>query len=119
MKWLVVAVILAYIGLRVTIALRPSAPLSRFVRRRVVLRTDVDEMSRRELILSAASFLVFAICGVALSLGIGRAGAELGWAVFFSRPVVVLGKAALFVGALAAATGLFLAAVAVLRRDRS
>ena len=117
MKWLVVAAILAYLGLRVFIYFKPDSPLALFVRRRYLLRTDAEAMSRRELWLSAASFLAFAVAAVGLYLGVTWGTADLGWAIFSARPVVVAAKAGLFVGAMAAAACLFLAGVAVLRRE--
>lgn len=115
-KWLVVAVIAAYLGARLVAHLRPETTLSRLMRRRAVLRTDAHAMSRRELLLSALSFVVFALVAWALYAGVLWGGSELGWRVFEARPVVVLGKASLFVGAMAAATGLFLLGAAAVRR---
>ena len=117
MKWLVVAAILAYLGLRVYVYFKPHSPLARTMRRRFLLRTDAHAMSRRELALSALSFLVFAVAAAGLYAGVLWGAERLGWAVFESRPVVVLGKAGLFVGALALITGLFLVGAAVLRRE--
>jgi hypothetical protein len=115
MKWLVVAAILAYVGLRIYVYFRPGSPVSRFMRRRVILRTDAHAMSRRELVLSAASFLGFAAAAAGLYLGVRLGASELGWAVFDARPVVVLGKAGLFVGAMAAVAAVFLLAASVIR----
>ena len=116
-KWLVVAVILGYVGLRVYIAVKPRSPLARAFRRRVVLRTDAHAMSRRELVLSALSFLAFAVIGAGLYLGVTEGSERLGWALLESRPVVVLGKAGLFVGGMALVTCLFLLGAAVWRRS--
>ncbi len=118
MKWLVVAAILGYLGLRIYVYFKPSSLVARVLRRRSLLRTDAHAMSRRELLLSALSFFVFAACCGALYLGVARGAAELGWALFEARPVVVLAKAGLFVGVMALAACLFLAGVAVLRRER-
>jgi len=117
MKWLVVAAILAYVGLRVYIYFRPNASISRAFHRRYVLRTDAHAMSRKELLLSALSFFVFAVCAAGLYLGVGWGAAELGWRLFDARPVVVLGKAGLFIGAMALAAGVFLLGAAVFRRE--
>jgi hypothetical protein len=117
MKWLVVAAILAYLGLRVYVYFKPRSPLARAMRRRFVLRTDAHAMSRRELALSALSFLVFAVAAAGLYTGVLWGADRLGWSVFEARPIVVLGKAGLFVGALALITGLFLLGAAVLRRE--
>jgi hypothetical protein len=114
-KWLVVAVILGYVGIRIYIALKPRSPLARAFHRRVVLRTDAHAMTRRELVLSALSFLAFAALGVGLYLGVTEGAERLGWALFGARPVVVLGKAGLFVGGMALVTGLFLLGAAVWR----
>jgi hypothetical protein len=116
MKWLVVAAILAYLGLRVYVYFKPRSPIARAMRRRVLLRTDAHAMTRRELVLSSLSFLVFAVAAAGLYVGVLWGGDRLGWAVFESRPVVVLGKAGLYVGALALITSLFLVGAAVLRR---
>ncbi len=116
MKWLVVAVILAYAGLRVFVYFKPSAPISRAFHRRYLLRTDAHAMSRKELLLSSLSFLAFALCCAGLYLGVMWGASELGWRVFDARPVVVLGKAGLFVGAMALAATLFLLGAAVVRR---
>jgi hypothetical protein len=118
MKWVVVALILGYVGLRVYIYFKPSAPISRAFRRRFILRTDAHAMTRKEMALSSVSFLVFAACAVGLYLGVRLGSAELGWRLFDSRPVVVLGKAGLFVGAMATAAAIFLAGAAVVgKRD--
>jgi hypothetical protein len=119
MKWLIVAAILAYVGLRVFVYLKPRAPLSRALRRRYLLRTDTQAMSRRELFLSSLSFIVFAGCGLGLYLAVGWGAEELGWRFFNSRPVAVAAKAGLFVGAMALAMGIFLCGVAVFRREAS
>ncbi len=116
MKWLVVTAILAYVGLRLYIYFRPHASISRAFRRRFILRTDAHAMSRKELVLSALSFLVFAAGSVGLYFGVTLGASELGWRVFDARPVVVLGKAGLFVGAMALAASLFLVGAAVVRR---
>lgn len=116
MKWLVVAAILAYLGLRVYVYFKPRSPIARAMRRRFLLRTDAHAMTRRELVLSSLSFLVFAVVAAGLYAGVLWGGDQLDWAVFESRPIVVLGKAGLYVGALALITGLFLLGAAVLRR---
>jgi len=116
MKWLVVAVILAYVGLRVFVYFKPGAPISRAFHRRYLLRTDAGEMSRKELVLSALSFLAFAIAAAGLYFGVIWGAAELGWRFFDARPVVVLGKAGLFIGAMAMVASLFLLGAAVIRR---
>jgi hypothetical protein len=118
MKWLVVAAILGYLGLRIYIYFKPSSTVARTMHRRYLLRTDAHAMSRRELLLSALSFLVFAAGCAALYLGVAWGAAELGWTFFEARPVVVLAKAGLFVGVMALAACLFLAGVAVLRGGR-
>jgi len=117
MKWLVVAAILAYVGLRVFIYFKPGSPVSRAFHRRYLLRTDARAMSRRELLLSALSFLAFAAGAVGLYFGMMWGASELGWRIFDARPVVVLGKAGLFVGAMALAASLFLLGAAALRRE--
>ena len=119
MKWLVVAVILGYVGLRVFVYFRPNAPISRALHRRYVLRTDAHAMSRRELFLSALSFVAFAAGAIGLHVAVTWGSSALGWRVFDSRPVIVLGKAGLFIGALALAMSLFLAGVAFLRKESS
>lgn len=116
MKWLVVAAILAYVGLRIYVYLKPGAPISRAFHRRYLLRTDAHAMSRRELVLSSLSFLVFAVGCAGLYLGVTWGASELGWRFFDARPVVVLAKAGLFVGAMAVAATLFLLGAAVVRR---
>jgi hypothetical protein len=116
MKWLVVVVILAYVGLRIFIYFKPGAPLARAFRRRYVLRTDAHAMSRKELVLSSLSFLAFAVCAIGLYFGMTWGASELGWRVFDARPVVVLGKAGLFIGAMALTAALFLLGAAVVRR---
>jgi hypothetical protein len=120
-KWLLVAVIFGFVGLRLWAHLRPESKMARFGRRRVLLRTDAEAMSRRELLLSALSFLAFGAAAVGLYAGVVWGAAELGWGVFEARPVVVLGKAGLFVGVLALATSLYLAGAALVcsRRRRS
>jgi hypothetical protein len=119
MKWLVVATILAYAGLRVWIYLKPRSPIARALHRRYLLRTDAHAMSRKELLLSALSFLVFASCAAGLYVGVRWGASELGWGFFDARPVVVLGKAGLFIGAMALAAGVFLLGAAVFRRGES
>lgn len=119
MKWLVVAAILAYVGLRVWIYFRPRSPISRAFHRRYLLRTDADAMSRRELLLSALSFLVFALVAAGLYAGVRWGASELEWGLFDARPVVVLGKAGLFIGAMALAAGVFLLGAAAFRRGES
>ena len=119
MKWLVVAAILVYLGLRVYVYFRPRTTVARFLRRRYLLRTDAAAMSRRELWLSAASFFAFAVAAAALYLGVAWGTADLGWAIFSARPVVVAAKAGLFVGSMAAAACLFLVGAAVFRREGS
>lgn len=116
MKWLVVAAIIAYVGLRVFIYFNPGAQISRAFRRRYLLRADAGEMSRKELVLSALSFLVFAVFAAGLYFGLIWGAAELGWRFFDARPVVVLGKAGLFIGVMALAASLFLFGAAVVRR---
>ena len=116
MKWFVVALILAYVGLRVYVMLRPSSSVARAFHRRYVLRTDAHAMSRNELVLSSLSFLAFALCCAGLYLGVTFGASELGWGFFDARPVVVLGKAGLFVGAMALAATLFLLGAAAVRR---
>jgi len=116
MKWFVVALILAYVGLRVHVMFRPASPVARAFHRRYVLRTDAHAMSRRELLLSSLSFLAFAVCCAGLYFGVAWGASDLGWRVFDARPVVVLGKAGLFVGAMALAATVFLLGAAVLRR---
>lgn len=119
MKWLVVAAILAYVGLRLFIYFKPKSSVAREYRRRYLLRTDAHAMSRKELVLSALSFLAFAVAAIGLYFGMTWGGSELGWRFFDARPVVVLGKAGLFVGAMALAASLFLLGAAVARpRDR-
>jgi len=115
-KWLVVAAILAYVAFRAYVAVRPRSPLARAFRRRVILRTDAHAMTRKELALSALSFLAFGLLGVGLFVGVTTGSERLGWAMFEARPVMVLGKAGLFVGAMALVTGLFLLGAAVWRR---
>lgn len=117
MKWIVVAVILAYVALRVTVYFKPDAPISRAFRRRYLLRTDAGAMSRRELVLSALSFLAFAVVAAGLYLGVVWGGVELGWRLFDARPVVVLGKAGLFIGAMALGACLYLLGAALVRRE--
>jgi len=119
MKWLVVAAILGYLALRVYVYFMPKAPISRAFRRRYLLRTDAGAMSRRELVLSALSFLGFAVAAAGLYAGVVWGGAELGWRVFDARPVVVLGKAGLFVGAMAGAACLYLLGAALVRGEDS
>jgi len=119
MKWLVVAAILGYVALRVYVYFRPGAPVSRAFRRRYLLRTDAGAMSRRELVLSALSFLAFAVAAAGLYVGVVWGGAELGWRLFDARPVVVLGKAGLFIGAMALAACVFLLGAALVRREGS
>ena len=119
MKWLVVAAILAYIALRIYITFRPSSPIARVFRRRFLLRTDAHRMSRRELVLSSLSFLAFSVGAVGLYVGTTWGASELGWRFFDARPVVVLGKAGLFVGAMALAASLYLLGAAVVRRSAS
>ena len=119
MKWLVVAAILAYVGLRVWIYFKPRSPIARAFHRRYLLRTDAHAMSRRELLLSALSFLVFALCAAGLYAGVTWGASELEWRFFDARPVVVLGKAGLFIGAMALAAGVFLVGAAVFRRGES
>ncbi len=119
MKWLVVAAILSYVALRIFIYFKPGAPISRAFRRRYLLRTDAGAMSRKELVFSALSFLVFAVIAGGLYVGMTWGAAELGWRFFDARPVVVLGKAGLFVGAMALAASLFLLGAAVIRREPS
>jgi hypothetical protein len=116
MKWLIVAAILAYVGLRIYISLKPGTAISRAFHRRYLLRTDAHAMSRREMVLSSLSFLAFAGGCAGLYLGVTWGASELGWRVFDARPVVVLGKAGLFVGAMALAAALFLLGAAVVRR---
>ena len=116
MKWFVVALILAYVGLRVYVMLRPTSSLARAFHRRYVLRTDAHAMSRKELLLSSLTFLAFALCCAGFYLGVTWGATELGWRVFDARPVVVLGKAGLFVGAMALAATLFLFGAAVVRK---
>jgi hypothetical protein len=116
MKWFVVASILAYVGFRVYVFVKPDAPVARAFRRRYLLRTDAHAMSRREMLLSAASFLGFAAGAVAIYFLVSWGASELGWRFFESRPVVVLAKAGLFVGAMALAAAVFLVGVAVVRR---
>ncbi len=116
MKWLVVAAILAYVGLRVYVMLRPKSTIARAFRRRYLLRTDAHAMSRKELVLSALSFLSFAVAAIGLYFGVIWGASELGWRFFDARPVVVLGKAGLFIGAMALAASLFLFGAAVVRR---
>jgi hypothetical protein len=117
MKWLGVAAILAYVALRVFVYFNPKAPISRAFRRRYLLRTDADAMSRRELVLSALSFLGFAVAAAAIYFGVVWGGAELGWRLFDARPVVVLGKAGLFIGAMALAACVFLLGAALFRSE--
>lgn len=116
MKWFVVALILAYVGLRVYVYFRPASPMARALHRRYVLRTDAHAMSRKEMVLSSLSFLAFALCCAGLYLGVAWGASELGWRFFDARPVVVLAKAGLFVGAMALAATLFLLGAAVVRR---
>lgn len=116
MKWLVVAAILAYVGLRVFVYFKPKSPIARALHRRYMLRTDAHAMSRKELVLSALSFLAFAIVAVGLYFGVTWGESELGWRFFDARPVVVLGKAGLFVGAMALVAGVFLLGAAAMRR---
>ena len=116
MKWLIVAAILGYVGLRVFIYFKPKSSVARTFHRRYLLRTDAHAMSRKELVLSAFSFLAFAMCAVGLYFGMTWGASELGWRLFDARPVVVLGKAGLFVGAMALAATLFLLGAAVVRR---
>ena len=116
MKWLVVALILGYVGVRVFIYFKPASPMARAYRRRYLLRTDAQAMSRKELVLSALSFLAFAVFAIGLYFGMTWGASELGWRVFDARPVVVLGKSGLFIGAMALAASLFLIGVAVSRR---
>ena len=116
MKWLVVVAILAYVGLRLYVMLRPKSSVARAFRRRYLLRTDAHAMSRKELVLSALSFLAFAVFAIGLYFGMTLGGSELGWRVFDARPVVVLGKAGLFIGAMALVASLFLLGAAVMRR---
>jgi hypothetical protein len=118
MKWLVVAAIVGYVGFRVFVYFRPDAAISRAFRRRYLLRTDAHAMTRKELMLSALSFFLFAGFGVGLYVGVGWGASELGWRVFSSRPVVVLGKAGLFVGVMALAAAVFLIGAAVARPNR-
>jgi hypothetical protein len=115
-KWLIVGAILVFVGLRVFIFFRPDSPLARVVRRRYLLRTDAHAMSRRQLVLSALSFLGFACGAVGLYLGVRWGGSELGWRIFEARPIVVLAKAGLFVGAMAVVACLFLVGAAIVRR---
>ena len=70
MKWLVVAAILAYVGLRVYVMLRPKSTIARAFRRRYLLRTDAHAMSRKELVLSALSFLSFAVAAIGRYFGV-------------------------------------------------
>ena len=116
MKWLVVAAILAYVAFRVYVMLKPKSSVARAFRRRYVLRTDAHAMSRKELVLSSLSFLAFAVCATGLYFGMTWGASELGWRVFDARPVVVLGKAGLFIGAMALTAALFLLGAAVVRR---
>lgn len=116
MKWLVVAAILTYLGLRIYVSVKPASPLARAYHRRVLLRTDAHAMSRRELVVSAASFSAFAAASFGLWLGVTWGASELGWSVFGARPVAVLAKAGLFVGVMAAAAAVFLVGAAVVRR---
>ena len=116
MKWIVVALILAYVGLRIYVMFRPGSTVARALHRRYLLRTDAHAMSRRELVFSSLSFLAFTVCCAGLYLGVSWGAAELGWRIFDARPVVVLGKAGLFVGAMALAAALFLLGAAVVRR---
>lgn len=118
MKWLVVAVILSYLGLRIYVYFKPRSALARAVRRRFLLRTDAHAMTTKELLLSALSFFTFAAACGGVYLGVTRGADTLGWAFFDARPVVVLAKAGLFVGAMALATGLLLVGAATLRRGR-
>ncbi len=103
-------------GLRVYVMLRPGRRSRRAFHRRYVLRTDAHAMSRKELLLSSLSFLAFAVCCAGLYLGVTWGASDLGWRVFDARPVVVLGKAGLFVGAMALAATVFLLGAAVVRR---
>lgn len=119
MKWLVVTAILAYVGLRIYVYFRPQAPISRALRRRFILRTDAHAMSRKEMVLSALSFLLFAVGCVGLYFGVTLGASELGWRIFEARPVVVLGKAGLFIGAMALAASLFLVGAAVVRKGKA
>jgi hypothetical protein len=114
-KWLIVAAILGYVGLRLFVYFKPDAPIARALHRRFLLRTDAHAMSRRELLLSALSFLAFAAASVGLYLGVVLGASELGWRLFEARPVVVLGKAGLFVGAMSLAAAVFLVGAAVVR----
>lgn len=116
MKWLVVAAILAYVGLRVYVVFRPTSSVARALHRRYLLRTDARAMSRKELLLSALSFLAFAVGAVALYFGVTWGSSELGWRFFEARPVVVLGKAGLFVGAMALAAAVYLLGATIARR---
>jgi hypothetical protein len=117
-KWLLVVAIVGFAALRLVAHLRPDAKIARLGRRRALLRTDARSMSRRELLLSALSFLAFATAAAGLYAGVVWGGAELGWRVFEARPVVVLGKAGLFVGVLALATSLYLVGAALARPHR-
>jgi len=119
MKWLVVAAILAYVGLRVWIYFKPQSPISRAFHRRYLLRTDAHAMSRKELVLSALSFAAFSLLAVGLYVGVTWGASELEWRIFDARPVVVLGKAGLFIGAMALAAGVFLLGAAAFRRGES
>jgi hypothetical protein len=116
MKWLVVAAILTYVGLRVWVAVRPKSTIARAFRRKYVLRTDTHAMSSKELLLSSLSFLAFGLAGIGLYFGVGWGASELGWRVFDARPVVVLGKAGLFVGAMALMACVFLLGVTIFDR---
>jgi hypothetical protein len=111
MKWLVVAAILAYVGLRVYVYLRPKSAIGRAFQRRYVLRTDAHAMSRKEVLLSSLSFLAFGLAGVGLFVGVGWGTSELQWQIFNARPIVVLAKAGLFVGGMALVTSVFLIGV--------
>jgi hypothetical protein len=116
MKWLVVAAILTYVGLRVWVAVKPDSSIARAFRRRYVLRTDTQAMTRKELLLSSLSFLAFGLCGIGLYFGVDWGSTELHWRVFHARPVVVLGKAGLFVGAMALVACVFLLGAAIYDR---
>jgi len=117
MKWIVVAAILAYLGVRVWVAFKPDSAIARTIKRRYLLRTDAHAMSRNELLLSSLSFLAFGLAGIALYVGVDWGASELQWRLFTARPIVVLGKAGLFVGAMALMACVFLVGAAVSRRD--
>ena len=116
MKWLIVAVILAAIVLRVWGAIFPRSTAGRMLRSTRQRRDRLDAIPAKRLFRSSLLFAAFAALAGALAVGLRIAGAHVAWLDLDTPFFGALAGGLIAVGLLSLLVGIFLVAWVIVKK---